>query len=179
MSNRFVVLSGCSGGGKSTLLSELRRRGYATVEEPGRRIVQEETEKGGSALPWVDLEAFARRAIDVARADLQKAGTRTGWVFFDRSLVDAVTALDQIKPDPVAERMGVAHRYHQTVFLTPPWPEIHTPDAERKLGWGEAVAEYERLVLAYPKLGYRTVVLPKVSVEQRADAVLAELMGVS
>jgi predicted ATPase len=32
--NRFVVISGCSGGGKFTLLAELGRRGYATVEEP-------------------------------------------------------------------------------------------------------------------------------------------------
>jgi predicted ATPase len=30
----FVVISGCSGGGKSTLLSELQRRGHAVVEEP-------------------------------------------------------------------------------------------------------------------------------------------------
>jgi predicted ATPase len=37
--DRFVVISGCSGGGKSTLLAELARRGYRTVEEPGRRIV--------------------------------------------------------------------------------------------------------------------------------------------
>jgi predicted ATPase len=41
--NRFVVISGCSGGGKSTLLIELGQRGYATVEEPGRRIVKDET----------------------------------------------------------------------------------------------------------------------------------------
>ena len=26
----YVVISGCSGGGKSTLLAELARRGYAT-----------------------------------------------------------------------------------------------------------------------------------------------------
>jgi predicted ATPase len=38
--DRFVVISGCSGGGKSTLLAELARRGHAVVEEPGRRIVQ-------------------------------------------------------------------------------------------------------------------------------------------
>ena len=38
--DRFVVISGCSGGGKSTLLAELGRRGYAVVEEPGLRIVQ-------------------------------------------------------------------------------------------------------------------------------------------
>jgi predicted ATPase len=34
--NRFVVISGCSSGGKSTLLTGLGRRGYATVKEPGR-----------------------------------------------------------------------------------------------------------------------------------------------
>jgi predicted ATPase len=49
--NRFVVLSGCSGGGKSTLLIELGRRGYATEEEPGRRVVKEEMLGGGLALP--------------------------------------------------------------------------------------------------------------------------------
>ena len=52
--NRFVVISGCSGGGKSTLLAELGRRGHTVIEEPGRRIVIEEMNNGGSALPWVD-----------------------------------------------------------------------------------------------------------------------------
>ncbi|MCL2892590.1 AAA family ATPase [Brenneria tiliae] len=45
--NHFVIISGCSGGGKSTLLTELKRRGHAVVEEPGRRIIQEETRSGG------------------------------------------------------------------------------------------------------------------------------------
>src|SRR6185369_12186033 len=49
--DRFVVISGCSGGGKSSLLEELGRCGYATVEEPGRRIVKEELRSGGTALP--------------------------------------------------------------------------------------------------------------------------------
>src|SRR5690606_27766766 len=48
----FVIISGCSGGGKSSILAELDRRGHATVPEPGRRIVEEETSSGGSALPW-------------------------------------------------------------------------------------------------------------------------------
>jgi predicted ATPase len=46
---------------------------------------------------------------------------------------------------------------------------------ERRHGWDEATAEYERLARAYPELGYRVVVLPKASVKERADAVLAEL----
>jgi predicted ATPase len=68
-SNRFVVISGCSSGGKSTLLAELGRRGYATVEEPGRRIVRRELAGDGSALPWVNGAAFARGAIQLAIAD--------------------------------------------------------------------------------------------------------------
>src|SRR5262245_63699753 len=69
----FVTISGCSGGGKSTLLQELARRGFATVAEPGRRIVAEELQRGGTALPWADAAAFARRAIEVSLADLTAA----------------------------------------------------------------------------------------------------------
>jgi predicted ATPase len=83
---RFVVISGCSGGGKSTLLIELARRGHAVVDEPGRRIVKEELRGDGSALPWVDGAGFARRAIGVALADRDTASRLGGWVFFDRGI---------------------------------------------------------------------------------------------
>src|SRR5579871_994273 len=94
--NCFVVISGCSGGGKSTLLAKLSRRGYTVVEEPGRRIVKEELESGGSALPWIDGAAFARRAIAMALADRASAGTPDSWVFFDRGLIDAAVGLQHL-----------------------------------------------------------------------------------
>jgi predicted ATPase len=49
--NDFFVISGCSGGGKSSLLAELARRGFATIEEPGRRVVREELASDGEAVP--------------------------------------------------------------------------------------------------------------------------------
>src|SRR6516225_2182048 len=94
--DRFVVISGCSGGGKSTLLAELSRRGHAVVEEQGRRIVKEELKGNGSALPWVDAAAFARRAIELAIADWVSAGALEGRVYFDRGLVDAGAGLQHI-----------------------------------------------------------------------------------
>ena len=39
----------------------------------------------------------------------------------------------------------------------------------------EAVAEYERLLVACPALGYEVIHLPRVSVAERADFVLASL----
>jgi len=173
--NRFIVISGCSGGGKSTLLEELARRGHAVVEEPGRRIVREETARGGTALPWVDAAAFARRAIAMALADRAVAARHEGWVFFDRGLIDAAVALEHLSGEPALQAYGRAHRYHARVFLTPPWPEIYAADAERRHDLAAAAAEYARLLEAYPRLGYETVVLPKVSVAARADFILARI----
>lgn len=173
--SRFVVISGCSGGGKSTLLAEFGRRGYATVEEPGRRIVKEELASAGSALPWKDGAAFARRAIAMALADRASAAGSSGWVFFDRGLIDAASGLEHLTGEPVLAALARSHRYHRRVFLAPPWPEIYVTDAERRHGLDAALAEYSRLLQVYPSLGYDVSVLPKVGVAERADFVLGML----
>ncbi len=175
---RFVVISGCSGGGKSTLLAELERRGHPTVAEPGRRIVAEELRSGGRALPWVDAAAFARRAIGLALADIadvQAAGTE-GWVFFDRGLVDAASALQHLTGAQVRDTIGSSRHYHRKVFLTPPWPEIYRADDERRHGLEEAIAEYDRLLETYPALGYDIQILPRTDTGKRADLVLGSLL---
>ena len=173
--NPFVVISGCSGGGKSTLLNELARRGHATVAEPGRRIVEEELSGDGSALPWVDAAAFARRAMALAVADHAAASRSRGWVFFDRGLIDAAAALQHLTGEPVLAAIGQSHRYYHQVFLAPPWPEIYATDRERRHGLDVAVAEYRRLLDVYPSLGYEVTILPKIAVAERADFVLQTL----
>jgi predicted ATPase len=47
----FVVLSGCSGAGKSSLLAELGRCGFPIYEELGRQVVKEQLYIGGDAVP--------------------------------------------------------------------------------------------------------------------------------
>ena len=170
-----VVITGCSGGGKSALLDELSRRGYSTVPEPGRRIVQEEMARDGRALPWVDMPAFARRAMDMAAGDLQRAKGQTEWIFFDRGLIDAAAALTATSGRPLATLLPARSPYHTAVFMAPPWPEIYRADAERQHGFTEAVEEYERLTQVYPAFGHDLILLPKVSVVERADFVLASL----
>jgi len=172
---RFVVISGCSGGGKSTLLAELGRRGHAIVEEPGRRIVREELQGGGAALPWVDGSAFARRAMEMALADRASASALDGWVFFDRGLVDAAAALEHITGEPALASLVRSHRYHRRVFMTPPWPEIYGRDPERRHDLDAAMAEYSRLLEVYRSLGYEVVVLAKLGVAERADLVMSAL----
>lgn len=179
---RYVILSGCSGGGKSTLLAELARRGFATVPEPGRRIVDAEQRQGGQALPWLDMAAFARRAIAMALDDraavmTAETGAAPGWTFFDRGLIDAAVALQHATGEPAVETLGHAHRYHPRVFLTPPWPAIYHQDDARTHDLAAAIAEYHRLRAAYAALGYTITILPLVNVQDRADLVLERLAG--
>lgn len=173
--NRFVVVTGCSGGGKSTLLTELARRNYAVVEEPGRRIVEAELRAGGLALPWTDIDAFLRRAIAMAKADLDTAAHEHGWVFFDRGLVDAAVALASLTSTSAPASLRLSRRYYRRVFLVPPWPEIYVNDAARRHDLQSATAEYERLLDAYASFGYEVTLVPKADVRKRADFVLSAL----
>ena len=172
---RFVIISGCSGAGKSTLLAELNRRGHRVVEEPGRRIVAEEMARAGSALPWIDAPAFARRAMAMARADRVEAQSASGLVFFDRGLIDAAAALQQLTGEAVLAALRHSDRYNRSVFMTPPWPEIYRVDDARRHDFTAAVAEFDRLSAVYPALGYAVHLVPKTGVGKRADFVLSTL----
>lgn len=170
---RRVLITGCSGGGKSTLLAALAAAGHATVPEPGRRIVAEEMATGGSALPWIDPRAFIARALAMARDDL--ARTRGDPVFFDRGLIDAATALRHLDGTPLRQTLGGPSPYAEPVFLAPPWPAIYRTDPERPHGLAEAVAEYDRLRAALADLGHRVLPLPLAPVAARLDFVLSAL----
>lgn len=175
MPENFVVLSGCSGGGKSTLLQALSAQGFATIPEPGRRIVAEERAAGGTALPWMNPLAFTSRAVAMAKADLQTAKALPGPVFFDRGLVDAAAALAHAGGPPLTETLPLGRVYASTVFLAPPWPEIYRHDADRQHHFQEAEAEFHRLEEVFAELSYKIILLPKVAVPERVAFVIETL----
>src|SRR6202789_198261 len=89
-SKQFIVLSGCSGGGKWSLLAELGRRGYAIYEEPGRQVVKEQLLIGGDALPWENLDLFLELTISRSIHHLIEAARSNTIAFFDRGIIDQV-----------------------------------------------------------------------------------------
>lgn len=166
----LVMISGCSGGGKSTVLAELARRGYATVAEPGRRIIADVRAGRRGALPWDDPAGFARSAIAMSVADHEGA---SGLTFFDRGVVDAVVALEATTDESGA--VWVAQYRYNRLFLAPPWPEIYETDHDRRHSLDKALSDYVRVERAWRDAGYDPVILPRASVAERADFVLANL----
>lgn len=166
---RKVAITGCSGGGKSTLATELRARGHAVVDEPGRRVIAAERASGGTGFPWQDANRFADLAFRMSVAD-HRAAT-AALTFFDRTALDqAAWYARQGKAPP-----GAIPTYDRAVILVPPWPEIYENDADRRHGFEEALAEYEDLSTRLRDWGYACHILPKASVSERADHVLRVL----
>ncbi|MBG6176960.1 putative ATPase [Labrenzia sp. EL_208] len=174
LSDSFVLLTGCSCGGKSTLIRTLGKLGFATIPEPGRRIVSEEIAGDGKALPWVDTRAFAQRAIEMAQSDLKSADPSEGLVFFDRGLIDAAVALECAGGQAAREILGGKRPYAKKVFVVPPWRELFARDEERRHDFSMAVQEYHRINRALDDLGYTKRELPRVPVSERVDMILHE-----
>ncbi|MEL6808324.1 MAG: AAA family ATPase [Pseudomonadota bacterium] len=175
MRSKKILITGCSSGGKTSLIDALDRRGFQTVPEPGRRIIAEERAIHGTALPWIDPAAFAQRAIQMALDDLASPADVNCVTFFDRGLIDAAVALDFAGGASYSALLGRELHYANPVFLVPPWPEIYEQDEDRQHGFTAAAAEYARLAEAVSTLGYDTCILPKVPVHDRVAAILARL----
>jgi predicted ATPase len=172
-SGRFVVISGCSGAGKSSLLAELECRGHRVYEETGRQVVKEQLYIGGDALPWEDREQFRELTISRSIHQLISAARFGGLAFFDRGIIDQIAGYAVVPRhlQCAAERF----RYHDVVFLLPPWPEIFQRDAERRHSFADAVAIYGMQRAAYRRFGYDVMIVPQSDVAARADFVLANL----
>ncbi|MFM9858116.1 AAA family ATPase [Pseudoxanthobacter sp. M-2] len=178
--DRFVVITGGPGSGKTTLIDALEAAGFDRTVEAGRAIIRDEVAAGGDALPWGDREAFAERMLDrdvrTYTTVCRVAEECDGPIFFDRGVPDVI-GYRRLVGLPVPAALDAAarrHRYHPRVFLAPPWPEIFHGDTERRQDFAEAVRTCEAMRTVYGDYGYEVVELPKARVAERVAFVLAE-----
>jgi predicted ATPase len=171
---RFFVITGGPGSGKSTLIDVLERAGYARSIEAGRAIIQAQAAIDGPALPWRDPALFAELMLSWELRSHALALEQSGPMFFDRGVPDVVGYL-RLTNLPVPAHVATAaatYRYHRRVFIAPPWREIFAQDRERKQDFAEAVRTYDAMVATYADFGYELVELPRAPVAARVDFVL-------
>lgn len=181
MTDRYHVITGGPGAGKTALIDALQRAGFACSIEAGRGIIQDQTAIDGPALPWRDPAAFAEQMLGWEMRSHHLAARENGPVFFDRGVLDVIGYL-RLTGLPVPAhtlRAGKHFRYNRRVFIAPPWPEIFHQDAERRQDLAEAARTFAAMVSVYTEFGYELIELPRVSVERRVAFLIDKATGTS
>ena len=175
--DRFFVLTGGPGSGKTTLVEALAAAGHATAPEAGRGIIRQQMAVGGPALPWNDPALFAELMLAWEMRSHDAARAETGPVFFDRGVPDVIGYL-RLTGLPVPAHAGKAaerFRYNRKVLILPPWPEIFSQDTERRQDLDEARRTYEAMVETYTACDYELVEVPRLPVEERLRFLLDQI----
>jgi predicted ATPase len=174
--DRFFVVTGGPGSGKSTLIEALERSGYGRSVEAGRGIIQDQAAIGGPAVPWGDALAFAEQMLCWEMRSYHMACQQDGPVYFDRGVPDVVGYLRLLGlPVPAHMRKALElFRYNRRVFIAPPWPEIFRQDGERRQSLDEAARTYDAMVSTYGECGYVLVEIPRCPVEERVRFVIGQ-----
>lgn len=169
----FHVITGASGAGKSTLIAALRALGHSTVPEAALAVMRAQTKYSGKLIPPADRMAFMEEVVNRSILDHMAAQSMKPPVFFDRGIPEWLRFLDQGANlrYMTASKCG----YADTVFVAEPWPEIYVNDHERIADFDRAASSYERTVSAYIDAGFKTCIIPKMSVQERAKFILAQV----
>ncbi|MGH9614378.1 MAG: AAA family ATPase [Bryobacteraceae bacterium] len=174
--NLFVITGG-PGSGKTTLLEALERRGYRYIPEVARRIIQEQVESGGKALPWADTALYTELMLRRSIESFLEHTPASEIMFADRGIPDTLcyARLIGLSPRDAIRSACAKYRYALRVFIAPPWKAIYETDSERKQDFDEAVQTHEQMVDVYEECGYKLLELPQLGPAERADFVIYQL----
>jgi len=173
--DNFYILTGGPGGGKTSLLEFLAAKGYHYIPETARQIIKDRLSKNLSPRPEPNI--FAQEIFRRDWENFISNSNNSSLLFFDRSFLDSACMIfdtdinfyNQIKRDKLR------HRYNNSVFITPPWKEIYQNDDERDQSFEDAIKVYDRIEQWYRSRGYDVIVLPKDTIENRADFLLDQI----
>jgi predicted ATPase len=171
-----VIISGGPGFGKTSIIDEIEKRNYNVMHEVSRSIIKEQLESGGDILPWKNLTTFSILLFERRAKQFQEAAENK-WVFFDRGIPDIVAYMgkDELEiPSSYMLKLEECN-YYPLVFIVPPWQEIFKNDAERMENYKTACEINEIIIETYSNLGYEIVILPKVSIKERAEFILSKI----
>lgn len=170
------VLTGGPGTGKSTTLAELAKKGYQTVPEAARLVIQEEQGKEGGilpCLPWTNLYEFQRRVLE-RQLDLESR-LNPAVAFLDRGGLDSIAYCWQGRIETPPEVLKAAReRHYHGVFVLEPLPN-YIQDQERRENLNTARELHQYIQDVYRKYGYQPITVPVLPVAERAQFILQQL----
>jgi len=169
-----ILLIGGPGSGKTTIISELGKRGYTCFQEVSRAIILEAQKRGIKQLFLTNPDEFNEQLLSGRITQFNACeNLEDDYIFIDRGLPDIIAYNNYIKvaSSPEVITAAATHIYDY-VFIFPAWKKIFKNDNERYESFEEAVKIQGYLKTTYTKLGYEVCEVPTGEVNDRANYIL-------
>lgn len=177
MNPKKVVIAGGPGSGKTSIINELKQRGFLCYDEISRQITLQARKDGIEQMFLTDPILFSEKLLEGRTQQFKAAEKEIGsTVFLDRGLPDVIAYMDfigDIYPNHFVTTCE-AHKY-DAIYVLAPWQEIFTSDSERYENFEEAIEIHKHLLTTYQRFGYNLIDVPFGSVKTRTDFVLESL----
>lgn len=170
--NNWYVVTGGPSTGKTTLLTEFAKHGFAIVPEAARTVIDEAIAAGQSVAALRANELQFQEEVARRKAQIENELDPRTPTFFDRGMQDTTAYLEQngLAVAPWVEAL-MSHSTYAGVFLLDPLP-VFVKDYARVEDEGFTHEIHDKLLKAYQAAGMEPVIVPALPLQERVDFVL-------
>lgn len=172
MTPNWYVITGGPMTGKTKLIDELAKRGYDTVPEAARTVIDEAIKHGISSEKLRADEKRFQDDVAILKRDIEKTHDKKTLTFFDRGMHDTIAYLnyyDYNIEDWIVDFAKKAS--YRKVFLLEPVGE-YTQDYARTEDAAFTKRIRPLLQAAYSSYGMEPIIIPDIGLENRVNFVL-------
>ncbi len=169
-----ILLIGGPGTGKTTVLNELKKRGFKCFEEISREVIREAKKNNIDQLFLKNPVEFNKKIL-LGRINQFKAceSYNENFIFIDRGIPDIIAYNNFIKTDSSKETIEASKSYtYDFIFFFPTWKKIFKNDKERYESFEEALQIEKNILETYKKLNYKIIDVPKENINNRVNYIL-------
>ncbi len=174
-SNKWYVITGGPGTGKTTVLNKLKAKGYRVIEEAARRVIDDAAAMGVSAEELrKDEDTFQDTVFDM-KIQTETELDPNEIIFFDRGMQDT-EAYMRANNFNVPQRMLDAMKQHSYagVFVFNPLSTYEKDYARTEDA--EVIKRLDKeLEIAYSKYGMDVTRVPEMGIKARLELILANV----
>jgi predicted ATPase len=167
------VLTGAACSGKTTTIDLLADRGYQTVPEVARQLIERHLAKGGTIEEWFANGAAMTPAVADVQRRVERGLRADDVAFLDRGLPDCLFFYRHFGLDPSDLLAECFHHRYSSVFLLDRLD--FQLDGARVQDDTYTVLFDEWLYRDYSALGYHVIRVPVLPPQERLEFILEKL----
>ncbi len=174
-----AVIDGGPGTGKTSIIKDLRKKGYNVAPEAARVVLKRKEYRENPFLTKKQITKIQseiwKLSIKYYQSSLKKRKNHI--LFFDRGALSGLSymILSRVKiPKYMIEQAKLI--LYDYVFIVKPLPkELYVKDSVRRESYYQSLKIHRQIVKSYRKFGYKPIIIPFAPVKKRTEFILQRI----